>query len=298
MEDYIINNKLINVDKWHLYIDDLKKVNSITENNKEEAIKLLDEFLVKAIKLRVSNLDKFGIMFSGGLDCSVIAKICKDLGKKFICYTVGFEGSKDVIYARKAAKLMNLNLKIKIINEKELDNTLKNVVKILNSTNPVYVSIGCVTFAGLKFAKENNENVVLNGLGAEEIFCGYQRHLKDDGEKIHEESWRGLREMWKVDLIRDYLIAKDLDIEVRTPFMDRDLIVNAMKIDPSLKINKEMKKIILREYAKKIKVPEEIALRPKTAGQYGSGINQNIKKLTKQNKLNYVKEYLQNLENS
>ena len=292
MEYYLSNLGLISENDWHDYVDNLKKNNFITIKSEEEAFKVLNEFLVNAIKVRVDNLDKFGLMFSGGLDCSIIAKVCQDLGKEFTCYTIGFEGAKDIIYAKKAAKLMDLKLKVKILDIDEFIKILLKTISILKSNNPVYTSIGCVSYASLEFAKANKEHVVLNGLGAEEIFCGYQRHLLGNSQAIHEESWRGLREMWNVDLERDYLIAKDLGIEVRTPFMDKDLIINAMKIDPSLKINKENKKIILRKLAERIDIPNEIAYRPKTAGQYGSKINDELKKLARKNNFNYVKDYL------
>src|SRR3989344_496574 len=289
------DNGLISEAQWKDFIESLRKENNINIYNEKEALNLLDKYILAAVEKRIKDIYNFGILYSGALDSTILAKTCKDLGKDFTCYTIGFKGSKDVVYSEKAAKLLKLKLKIKILNEKDLEDALKNVVKILNNTNPVYISIACVSYLALKFAKENNENIVLNGLGAEEIFCGYQRHLKENNEEIHKESWRGLKEMWKVDLERDYLIAKNLDMDVRTPFMDKDLIINTMKIDPGLKINNNVKKIILREYAMSIGVPEEIALRPKTAGQYGSNINNEIKKLAKKNNFNYVKEYLEYL---
>ena len=290
-----MDNGLISETNWKNLIENLKKENVISINNSGDALKILDKCILDAMKKRIKDLENFGVLYSGALDSTVIAKICNDLETDFTCYTIGFEDSKDVIYSEKAAELLSLKLKIKILSQDDLEDALKNVVRILNNTNPVYISIACVTYLALKFAKENNENIVLNGLGAEEIFCGYQRHLKENNEEIHKESWRGLKEMWKVDLERDYLIAKNLDMDVRTPFMDKDLIINTMKIDPGLKINNNVKKIILREYAMSIGVPEEIALRPKTAGQYGSNINNEIKKLAKKNNFNYVKEYLEYL---
>ena len=296
MEYYLSNLGLISENDWHDYVDNLKKNNFITIKSEEEAFKVLNKFLVNAIKVRVDNLDKFGLMFSGGLDCSIIAKVCQDLGKEFTCYTIGFEGAKDIIYAKKAAKLMDLKLKVKILDIDEFIKILLKTISILKSNNPVYTSIGCVSYASLEFAKANKEHVVLNGLGAEEIFCGYQRHLLGDSQAIHEESWRGLREMWEVDLERDYLISKNLGINVLTPFMDKDLIVNAMRINPSLKINNNMKKIILRRYAEGLSIPKEIAYRPKTAGQYGSKINSEIKKIAKKNNFVSVKDYLETLK--
>ena len=298
MEFYINNNQLIKEDTWQLKIDELRKNNTIDVNEEKEALEILDKYLFNAVKKRVDNLDRFGILFSGGLDSAIIVKICKDLGKDFTCYAIGFKDSKDLVYAKKAATLMNLKLKIKILNEDDLRNALINVVKILDNTNPVYISIACVSYLGLKFVKDSDENIVINGLGAEEIFCGYQRHLKASDEEIHEESWRGLREMWKVDLERDYLIAQFMDVNVRTPFMDQDLISNSMKIEPNLKISNSVKKIILRSFAKKINVPAEIADRPKSAGQYGSKINHEIKKLARKNNYKNTKDYLENLKKS
>ena len=295
MENYIENGNLINENKWRSYIDSLRKGNNICISNKDEALSIINDCLVNSVRKRIDSLDRFGVMFSGGLDSVLIAKICKDLGRQFTCYTIGFKNSKDVVYYEKAAKLLNLKLKIKILNKKDLDEALRIVVILLNNTNPVYISIACVTYLGLKFAKESNEKVILNGLGAEEIFCGYQRHLKENNEEINKESWRGLKEMWKVDLERDYLIAKSLDVDIRTPFIDKDLIMNAMKIDPSLKISKDIKKIILRYFAESINVSREIAHRPKVAGQYGTKINKEMKKLSKQNNFKYVKEYLKSL---
>lgn len=77
--------------------------------------------------------------------------------------------------------------------------------------------------------------------------------------------------------------------------MDEDLIINAMKIHPSLKINKNIKKIILREYAENIGINRELAFRPKLAGQYGSNINNEIKKLAKKNNFIFVRDYLDSL---
>src|SRR3989338_2357291 len=270
MENYIENGNLINENKWRSYIDSLRKGNNICISNKDEALSIINDCLVNSVRKRIDSLDRFGVMFSGGLDSVLIAKICKDLGRQFTCYTIGFKNSKDVVYSEKAAKLLNLKLKIKILNKKDLDEALRIVVILLNNTNPVYISIACVTYLGLKFAKESNE-------------------------KINKESWRGLKEMWKVDLERDYLIAKSLDVDIRTPFIDKDLIMNAMKIDPSLKISKDIKKIILRYFAESINVSREIAHRPKVAGQYGTKINKEIKKLSKQNNFKYVKEYLKSL---
>ena len=44
--------------------------------------------------------------FSGGVDSSLLATICKDAGYKVTLLTVGFDGSHDVEFASKVSKEM------------------------------------------------------------------------------------------------------------------------------------------------------------------------------------------------
>ena len=80
MENYIENGNLINENKWRSYIDSLRKGNNICISNKDEALSIINDCLVNSVRKRIDSLDRFGVMFSGGLDSVLIAKICKDLG--------------------------------------------------------------------------------------------------------------------------------------------------------------------------------------------------------------------------
>ena len=94
------NNNLIPEKEWVEVVDSLKGDGGL--RGKEE----LKKKLTKAIKKRIPD-KKFGIFFSGGVDSSLIAAVCKKLGVDFICYTVGFQdGGKepdDVVEAKKVA---------------------------------------------------------------------------------------------------------------------------------------------------------------------------------------------------
>jgi len=106
----IISNKnLISQGEWNKYINNLKT--NKTEINKERCKESVKESLIRSIKKRTLNLNKFGILFSGGLDSSVIALICKQLGCDFKCYAIGLENSKDLEWAEKTALALNLKLK-------------------------------------------------------------------------------------------------------------------------------------------------------------------------------------------
>ena len=101
--------------------------------------------------------------------------------------------------------------------------------------------------------------------------------------------------MWKRDLIRDFTIAKKLGLDLRTPFLDKDLVKASMNVHPMLKLDKDNKKIILREAAEFIGLKKEFAWRKKQAAQYGSNFVNGIEKLAKKNGFKLKKDYLQSL---
>src|SRR3989338_5156899 len=134
-------------------------------------------------------------------------------------------------------------------------------------------------------------------LGSEEIFAGYERHLNamQSWENVHKECWNGLKNMWERDMKRDFLIAKHNNIELRLPFLDKEVIASAMNIHPMYKISKDEKKIILREIAQEMGLPKEFAWRKKKAAQYGSNFIKGLDKLARMNRFEYKKDYLRSL---
>lgn len=295
--------KLIPEELWLRFINGLENSFDALETNKERAKRELAQALVQAVKKRIT--PKFGILFSGGVDSSLIAFISKQLKCNFTCYTVGLEGSDDIVWAQKAANEYKLNFKCKIINLDEFGTILKNVIKLLNDTDIVKVSVGSVLYAAGRSALSDGNAILFGGLGSEEIFAGYQRHetalqntlQKNDlnnFEALHKECWNGLRNMWSRDLTRDFTIAKALGLDLRTPFLDKGLVKLAMKIHPMFKLDKDNKKIILRETAELIGLKREFAWRKKQAAQYGSNFVNGIDKLARQNGFKYKKDYLQN----
>jgi len=246
----------------------------------------------KALVSSIEKLpEKYGILFSGGLDSNIIALLSKN--KKVTCYCVGLEGSQDIEWAKKSAKLLNLKLKVKTYTLKEVERSLKKVVKILKTNDVTKVSVGLTVYLAMKLVKEKH---IVTGLGAEEIFAGYHRHKKANSEKeLFEESWAGLKRCYKNDIERDTKIAKALKKKVFTPFLDKDLIIAAMHIKPKDKIKKGYKKYILRQIAEELGLPEELAFRKRKAAQYGSNILKAIEKLSKKAGYKYKKDYLSSI---
>ncbi|MEE9525684.1 MAG: asparagine synthase-related protein [Candidatus Woesearchaeota archaeon] len=276
---------LISEQGWKLYISGLKSKKKATKEEVKEA-------LVDAIVTRLPKKKKFGIMFSGGVDSSLIALIAKQNNANFICYAVGLQGAADLEAAKLAAKLMKIPLKCKTYTLKEAEKIIKKVTKIVGP-DTMKVGVGSVVYAAANLAKKDKITHFLGGLGSEEIFAGYERHLS--ASDINRECWKGLKDMWKRDLTRDTAIAEKLKIKLGTPFLDHKLIRTAMKIDGKEKINKKFKKIILRKISEELGMPKEVAWRKKQAAQYGSKFDRAIYRLAHRNKFKYKKDYLESL---
>ena len=289
--------KLIPEELWQKFVKSLENDFDNLETNKERAKRELAETIVNAIKKRV--VPRFGVLFSGGVDSSLIAFVCKQLKCNFTCYTVGIEGSDDIAWAKKVVDEYKFNFKYRIFELDELEIILKNVVKLLNDADIVKASVGSVLYAAGKLALSDGNNVLFGGLGSEEVFAGYQRHesalQENNFEALHRECWNGLKNMWSRDLARDFTIAKSLGLDLRAPFLDKELIKAAMNIHPMFKLDKNNKKIILREAAEFIGLKKEFAWRKKQAAQYGSNFVNGIEKLAKKKGFKFKKDYLQSL---
>jgi len=260
------------------------------------------EFLFNAIKKRVPDTSKkIGVLFSGGIDSTFIVIVLKQLNIPFSCYTAKIEGgnieeAEDLIYAKEIAKKHNLDLKIISIKTKELESTIIKIMGIIEDSDYIKVSVALPFYLSCIKAKEDGVEVIFSGLGSEEIFAGYNRHRKTDN--INKECLNGLEILFYRDLYRDDTITMSQTIELRLPFLDKDLINYALKIPPKYKINLEEKrnKIILRDIAYEIGIEKRYSERPKKAAQYGSKFDKGILRLAKDKKVS-KQEYLNRLFN-
>lgn len=244
---------------------------------------VVERRLLSVISKRIPN-QKFGLLFSGGVDSTIIAKVLYEQGHRVPCYVVNVEGvtSKDVVAARAVSEQLGLDLREVILTKDEIESLLPTVASLIEDSNVVKIGVALTFFAACRQASEDGCRVVFSGLGSEEIFAGYQRHL--NAADINKECLYGLLKMYERDLYRDDVITMDNGIELRLPFLDHELIRYALRIPSRFKIADNTSKKVLRDVALHLGVPKEVAYRPKSAAQYGSGVDKMIGKLAKSSK--------------
>lgn len=270
-----------------------------TKDSKEKIIKELEEKMIEAVRKRTAGLDHFGILFSGGVDSTLLAFISKKLGKKFTCYTAAFadgntRDAPDLVQAQEVAKQLGFALKTTILTLDETEKAVREVVRIIETKDVVKVGVALPFYVCAKMAAADGQKVLLSGLGSEELFAGYQRHLDvlKKKEDVNTECLQGLSLLWDRDLYRDDLVTMAHTIELRLPFLDYDLIRFALAIPVKYKLNETRNKIILRDVAKNIGIHDLIASRKKIAAQYGSNFDKALEKLAKKHGCKSKKEYL------
>lgn len=250
-------------------------------------------YLTSAIAKRVPDV-KFGLLFSGAVDSSFIALILKKLGLDFKCYTCvvnGFEKeAEDLKYSKMVAESLGLDLEIIELSLEDVERELSVICKLVESNDVTKVSVAIPFYFASKRANEDGVKVILSGLGADDLFGGYERHLKSSD--VNKECYHSLLNIYEKDLYRDDVITMYNNIELRVPYLDRNLISFVLGVDGKYKINNGVNKIILRDVAFDFGLDKEIAFRKKKATQYGGNFLKAIGRLAKKNKFKTKSEYL------
>ena len=256
------------------------------------AIEKYKKALNNSVKKRINDVNKVGIIFSGGIDSALIAKIVDKIGKKVICYCSGLPGSTDIIAAEESANNLGLPIIITKLNNKKVKNLIPKIISIIENWDQLQVEAAIPVFSAMERASKDEINIVLNGQGADELFAGYDWYpnlLKQKGKKaVIDHMWEDLLLGYKETFERENKLAEFNDLELRVPYCDLEVIKTAMNISLELKtkVEDDMRKYIHRKTAEELKVPLSIVWREKDAAQHASGVHDIIKNIA--NKSGYA----------
>ena len=248
----------------------------------ERALKSVSKTLDCTVRRRVGS--RTGVLFSGGLDSSLVAFLASKYSD-VVLYTAGAEGSPDLEWARKAADKLGLPLREYVFNIDDVEEAVPRVVFAIEEPNPMNLAIGIPIHFATKLAGDDGVKVLLSGQGADELFGGYAKYLKQP-----ELMEKDIFELAERNLARDDKIAMLNSVEGRFPFLGLPVISAALNIPPELKLEGGIRTAILRRTALELGLPRELAMREKKAAQYGSHSQKLLERLARREGLT-LREY-------
>ncbi len=234
-----------------------------------------------SVFLRSRNVKKTGILFSGGVDSSVIAKAVSSVVPETELFSVGMQDSHDLVSAVKAAEKLDLKLHTRVIEKDELMHLSLKSLSLLSFFDEMQLQLTVPEYAVCELVHKKGFQVIFSGQGSDEIFGGYHSYSKVPLNKVQSEIWHSIFNLWSRNLYREDLVSMHFNLEHRLPFLDKNLVCTSMRIPVNQKIFSSddfLRKRILRKLALDLGLPEEIALKKKKALQYGSGVSKHISK--------------------
>lgn len=244
------------------------------------------EALEESVKSHLMTDVPYGVLLSGGLDSSLISAITQKFAARRIedndlaeawwpkvhSFACGLEGSPDLVAAQTVADSIGTTHHSVIFTEQEGIDALKEVIYHLETYDVTTIRASTPMYLMARKIKAMGIKMVLSGEGADEIFGGYLYfHKAPNAQEFHEELNRKLDRLHKFDCLRANKSMSAWGIEARVPFLDKNFMDVAMRINPEDKMcgNGVMEKAILRESFEGY-LPKEILWRQKE--QFSDGV--------------------------
>ncbi len=268
--------------RW--YSRDWMDYDAVKEN--QTSIDEIRDALEAAVHRQLMSDVPYGVLLSGGLDSSVTSAIAKKYSQKRIesgdtkdawwpqlhSFSVGLEGSPDLAAAQIVADhIGTVHHEIKFTIQEGLD-AIKDVIYNLETYDITTIRASTPMYLMARVIKSMGIKMVLSGEGADELFGGYLYFHKAPSPKdFHEETVRKLTKLHMYDCLRANKSLAAWGIEGRVPFLDKEFIDVAMRINPKDKmINGErMEKWVVRKAFESL-LPESVAWRQKE--QFSDGV--------------------------
>ena len=254
--------------------------------------------LQEAVKQQLMSDVPYGVLLSGGLDSSIVSAIAQKYAAKRVedggqtgawwprlhSFAVGLKGAPDLEKARCVAEhIGTVHHEINYTIQEGLD-AIRDVIYFTETYDVTTVRASTPMYLLARVIKSMGIKMVLSGEGADEIFGGYLYfHKAPSTQAFHEETVRKLSKLHWYDCLRANKSLSAWGVEGRVPFLDRDFLDIAMRLNPQAKMcpgDVMEKKILRKAFADML--PEEIAWRQKEQFSDGVGYSwiDTLKKIT------------------
>jgi len=226
---------------------------------------------------------KIAVAFSGGVDSTLVAKVCSDLGYDVTLVTIGFPDSHDILFAKEVNQQLNYEHKILEIESKSFADIASKINQKIQTDNLSWNENSIAFYYVSKLANSLGLDTVVTANGIDELFCGYNayREAISQGEsKVFEVMDAKLdNEIKMMKAVNS--VTSEFGVTIVQPLLSAKFVDFAKSIPISEKIHDSedmYRKHIIRKLASEVGVPEISYNKKKKALQYGSKIHKSLLK--------------------
>ena len=268
--------------RW--YTRDWEQFDAVKDN--EARVEDVRNALEDAVKRQLMSDVPYGVLLSGGLDSSVISAVARKYAPRRVetdgkqdawwprlhSFAVGLKGAPDLAKAREVADFIGtVHHEINYTIQEGLD-AIRDVIYFIETYDVTTVRASTPMYLLARVIKSMGIKMVLSGEGADEVFGGYLYfHNAPTPQAFHEETVRKLSKLHLYDCLRANKSLSAWGVEGRVPFLDKEFLDVAMRLNPSAKMcpgNTIEKRIVREAFADML--PESVAWRQKE--QFSDGV--------------------------
>lgn len=203
------------------------RATTTTALSREQSIHGTEAHLRQAVHRQMVADVPVGAFLSGGLDSSSVVAFARELNPDIHCFTIEVSGNKeegiedDLPYAKRVAEHLKVPLDVLQIDSSRMAADLSAMVAQLDEplADPAALNVLYIS----RLAREQGIKVLLSGVGGDDLFTGYRRHLA----MMSEGYWA-----WMPQLARGGLERFASLLDLRRPLLRRVAkVLNGFSLD-------------------------------------------------------------------
>ena len=246
----------------------------------------MNQQLLEHIKNSISetvHANKIGIAYSGGVDSTLISKICHDMDYDVTLLTIGFPESHDILFAKEVNEYLKYPHHVLEIDPESFPDVASKVNQTIKTDNLSWNENSIAFHYVSKLASSLDLDTVITANGIDELFCGYNAYreaFSGGGSQINEVMLAKLDNELKM-MKAVNLVTSEFGVTLLQPLLSPKFIEYAKTVPLSEKIHSSEdlhRKHIVRKLAAEVNVPELSCSKRKKALQYGSKIHKALLK--------------------
>ncbi|TXT55926.1 MAG: putative Asparagine synthase (glutamine-hydrolyzing) [Candidatus Thorarchaeota archaeon] len=257
------------------------------ENTYDQTLDILQKLLYDSFQSTKAD-GEVGVLLSGGVDSSLACLLAKNTFGDITAISTSSRRARDFKASKQAAELLKVKHEVVLLDIETIWHKLPEVIYAIETSNQLDVEIALPFYLAAERAADLGISLLISGQGPDELFAGYAKHerlvQRLGFEKLPEQLWSEVSITHKANIERDKKAIENHGLKSFFPFLYPSFIIESLTIRPEWKINPSLeppRKIIFRDLARRIGLPDILAAGPKKATQFSSGTSKLLIKALK-----------------